>query len=820
MFVAGEGSARAPSALPPDPGAQSAASAAAELETDLAAGLSSAEAASRLRAHGPNEIPEEAEHPLARFLGKFWGPSAWMIELVAIVSGALRRWTDVALALGMLAANAVISFLQERRASAAVDALRSRLRVTARVMRDGSWRVVPAPELVPGDVIRLRPGDIVPADATLARGELTVDQSVLTGESQEVARAVDGLLYSGSLVRTGEGSALVIRTGAATFYGRTTDLVQRSRPRLHVEEVIGRVVRWLFVITGVLTAIALFVALARGFPLFDVLPLMLLLLLSAVPIALPVMFTVSTAVGATELSRRGVLVTRLSAAEDAATMDVLCADKTGTITRNELAVAAVAPRPGFTEDEVVRLGAIASEEADQDPLDLAFVAEARRRKLPEASLRRLAFRPFSARTRRTEADFADGGRTATAMKGALETLAELAGLDAASREALERRATAEAALGRRTLAVARSGADGRMELAGVVMLQDPPRPDSRDLIAELRELGVGVKMLTGDALPVAAEVARSVGLGTIEAVGGLRQDLAGDPARAAARTEQVDGFAEVFPEDKHGVVRTLQDAGHVVGMTGDGVNDAPALRQAEVGIAVRNATDVARASASVVLTADGLTGIVDLVRNGRVVYQRILTWIVNKVSRTIQKSGYVTVAFLLTGRFVISTFGMILLLFLTDFVKIALATDRMQGSRRPETWKVAGWVRIAVVLGALMLVENLLLLALGTRLFGLEGDLQATQTFSFQALLYFALFSILSIRERDHFWRSRPSAVLAAALAGAGILGTLLPLADLPGLRRIPAEPSLLAFGAALLASLVVNDLVKTVLIRRAGLAS
>jgi H+-transporting ATPase len=352
------------------------------------------------------------------------------------------------------------------------------------------------------------------------------------------------------------------------------------------------------------------------------------------------------------------------------------------------------------------------------------------------------------------------------------------------------------------------------------MLQDPPRPDSRDLIAELRNLGVGVKMLTGDALPVASEVARSVGLGTIEAVGRLREELASDPARAAARTEGVDGFAEVFPEDKHGVVRALQDAGHVVGMTGDGVNDAPALRQAEVGIAVRNATDVAKASASVVLTADGLTGIVDLVRNGRVVYQRILTWIVNKVSRTIQKSGYVTVAFLFTGRFVVSTFGMILLLFLTDFVKISLATDRMQGSRRPETWKIAGWVRISVILGALMLVENLMLLALGTWLFGLEGNLAGTQTFSFQALLYFALFSILSIRERDHFWRSRPSAVLAAALTGAGILGALLPLADLPGLRRIPAEQTLVVIGFALLASLLANDLLKTVLIRRAGLAS
>jgi plasma-membrane proton-efflux P-type ATPase len=815
------GNAAPRSAQPgPDPGDLSATGAAAALGVDLASGLSSAEAASRLARHGRNEVPEEASHALVTFLKKFWGPSAWMIELVALVSGLLHRFADVALALGLLVANAILSFAQEQRASAAVDALRSRLRVSARVRRDGAWRVVPAPEVVPGDVLRVRSGDFVPADAKVVAGDLAVDQSALTGESQDVARAADELLYSGSMVRRGEATALVVRTGAATFFGRTTRLVQGARPRLHVEEVVGRVVRWLFVITGVLTGSALVAALIRGFPLLDVLPLLLLLLLSAVPVALPVMFTVSMAVGATELSRRGVLVTRLSAAEDAATMDVLCADKTGTITRNQIGVAAVLAQPGLDEDEVVRIGAMASEEANQDPIDLAFAAEARRRGLAGSSLPRIAFRPFSAATRRTEADFVDQGRTLRVMKGALGTVAEACGLDGDSLRSLERRASAEAELGRRTLAVARSGPDGRVALVGLVMLHDPPRPDSRDLIAQLRRLGVGVKMLTGDALPVASEVARSVGLGDVEAVAQLRDDLARDPAAAAARAQRTDGFAEVFPEDKYGVVKALQDAGHVVGMTGDGVNDAPALRQAEVGIAVRSAADVAKASASVVLTADGLGGIVDLVRNGRVVYQRVLTWIVNKVSRTIQKSGYVTVAFLVTGRFVVSTFGMILLLFLTDFVKISLATDRMKGSDRPETWRIGGWVRVSVVLGLLMLAENLALLALGWRLFGLGGDLAAAQTFSFQALLYFALFSILSVRERGHFWKSRPSAVLAAGMAAAGVAGALLPVANLPGLRRIPVQQTLFVVGFALVASLLVNDLVKAALIRIAGLTA
>lgn len=792
--------------------------AATEMGSNLDSGLSSREAAARLERQGPNEVPDEPAHRIRTFLGKFWSPSSWMIELVVVLSFVLHRYADGVLALGLLVGNAALAFAQERRASAAVEALRSRLRVITRVLRDGVWRLVPASEVVPGDVLRVRAGDFVPADAKVVVGDLTVDESVLTGESKESSRGPDSILHSGSLVRRGEATALALRTGLDTYYGRTTRLVQSARPRLHVEEVVGRMVRWLFVITGILTGSVLVGSLARGLPVLDVLPLTLLLLLSAVPVALPVMFTVSMAVGATELSRKGVLVTRLSAAEDAATMDVLCADKTGTITENRIRVAAVHPEPGFDEDEVVRLGAMASEEADQDPLDLAFLAEARARKLPVDSLERLAFEPFSAATRRTEAVFADGGRSLKVMKGALGTVAAECRLAQGAVLALEQRVTAESVLGRRTLAVARSGPDGAMALAGLVTLQDPPRPDSRELIAQLHGLGVDVKMLTGDALLVAREVARSVGLGAVEAVSALRQDLARDPAMAAARAEASDGFAEVFPEDKFGVVRALQGKGHVVGMTGDGVNDAPALRQAEVGVAVRNAADVAKASASVVLTADGLTGIVELVKNGRVVYQRVLTWIVNKVSGTIQKSAFVAVAFLVTGRFVVSTLGMVLLLFLTDFVKIALATDRMVGSGRPETWKIGGWVRVAVVLGVLMLVENLALLALGWGAFGLGHDLPLAQTFSFQALLYFSLFSILSVRERDHFWKSPPSRVLAAALLGAGIAGTLLPLLDLPGLRRIPAPQTLAVLAFSLVASLLINDLVKTAMIRSFGL--
>jgi plasma-membrane proton-efflux P-type ATPase len=791
---------------------------AAPPDTDVTRGLDSAEAAARLEQYGRNEVPEEAPHRVLGFLKRFWGPSAWMIELVAAVSAVLRRPADVGLALGLLVANAILSEIQEGRAAAAVEALRARLRVRARVLRDGTWGPLPAAEVVPGDVLRVRAGDFLPADVRVVAGEVAVDQSALTGESLEVAAKPGSVLWSGSLVRRGEATAVAERTGADTYFGKTTRLVQGARHRLHVEEVIGRVVRWLFVITGVLTASALLAAVLRGLPVLELLPLLLLLLLSALPVALPAMFTVSMAVGATELSRQGVLVTRLSAAEDAATMDVLCVDKTGTITENRLAVVGVHAEPGTTEDEVVRIAAMASEEADQDPIDLAILAEARHRRLAPPDAARTAFRPFSAATRRTEAVFGEGSSAIRVVKGALATVAGECHLAPESARALEERVAAEAARGRRTLAVARASGGSDLRLAGLVVLEDPPRPDSRELISRLRDLGVRVAMLTGDALPVAREVARSVGLGSIEAVSRLREELRDGKESPGEALEDADGFAEVFPEDKFHVVKRLQDAGHVVGMTGDGVNDAPALRQAEVGIAVRASADVAKASASVVLTGDGLTGILALVRNGRVVYQRVLTWIVNKVSRTIQKSAFVTVAFLVTGRFVVSTLGMILLLFLTDFVKISLATDHMQGSPSPETWRIGGWVRVSVILGLLMLLENLGLLAVAWRAFGLGADLDALQTFSFQALLSFALFSIVSLRERRPFWRSRPSPVLAAALSGAALLGFLLPLADLPGLRRIPVTPSLLAFAFAAVATLLVNDVVKTRLVRAGNL--
>jgi len=786
----------------------------AEVESDLSTGLSEAEVGRRRGQYGPNRIPEAKPRWALAFLKKFWGLSAWMIELIVILSILLHRTAEIWVSAGLLGLNAVISFLQDRRASRAVEVLTGRLQVNARVLRDRKWTVLPAQDLVPGDVIRVRTGDFVPADAKVADGELQVDQSALTGESAEITRVRDAVLYSGSVVRRGEATALVTLTGARTYYGRTTELVQSARPRLHLEDVVAQVVRWLFLIVGALVGLSVGVALWRGIPLPEILPLALVLLLSAVPVALPVMFTVSMAVGALELSRKGVLITRLSAAEDAAGMDVLCVDKTGTITLNHLEVTGTLPLNGHSEADVLRLGAWASEEANQDPIDLAFLASARKGAMSGEIFTRLSFTPFAQDKKRTEAIVEVDGRRVVAMKGALRSLGQPCGMDEGSLTELERKAFEEARRGFRVLAVAGSLKGDRLELAGLVMLSDPPRPDSKDLISAVRRLGVSVKMLTGDALPVAVETARSVGLGTIKRVEELRVATRESPRSSSALVEGCDGFAEVLPEDKFLVVKGLQSAKHLAGMTGDGVNDAPALRQAEVGVAVSSATDVAKAAASVVLTSEGLGGILDLIRNGRIIHQRILTWVVNKISRTILKAVLVTGVFLVTGKFVISAFGMMLLVFMTDFVKIALATDRAEPSPRPDTWNLIGWVEIAVALGALLVLESVGLLAIGWHVLGLASDVRALGTFTFYMFLSFALCSILSIRERGPFWKSKPSTLLAVALAVDGTVGFVMAAWGVPGLPPIGPFPALVVLGYAVVFGLLVNDVVKTGLIR------
>jgi plasma-membrane proton-efflux P-type ATPase len=804
------------SAKAPDIASASVPDTLAALKVNPDTGLAHAEVDVRRKEHGYNEVAEQKEHPVRTFLGKFWGLSAWMLELIVVLSAVLRKYPDLAVVSTLLVVNAVVSFMQERRAAGVVETLRRRLQVSARVRRDASWQVIPARELVPGDIVRVRPGDIIPADVKLLTGALAVDQSALTGESKNAEKAPGAVLSSGSVVRRGEGNGVVILTGAKTYFGRTTELVQRARPKLHIDAVMAKVVRWLFLVVGVLLGMVIVMSLLRGTPLVEMIPLMLILFMSAIPLSLPVMFTVSMAVGSKELAKRGVLVTRLSAAEDAATMDVLCVDKTGTITMNQLAVTGVIPLENATEADVLFAGALASQEANQDPIDLAFLAAAKERHVFDnvPKVTPVSFAPFDAKNRRTEAVAEQNGQRLRVMKGAVETVSHACGLQPPAITALEARVSESALKGYRTLAVARGPETGVPALIGLVTLYDPPRPDAKQLIAELHDLGVPVKMLTGDALAVASEIARGVGLSNIRPVADLKAAAPQVGNEAVDLLAGADGFAEVFPEDKYVVVKHLQAAGHVTGMTGDGVNDAPALRQAEVGIAVSTATDVAKGAASVVLTEPGLTNIVALVEQGRTIYQRILTYIINKISRTILKTAFVAIAFMVTGKFVMSSFAMLLLVFVTDVAKISLATDRVRSSRKPETWNIGPLITVSVVLGALMVAEALLVLWSGWSRCGLAANNNALYTFCFLTLLYFAAFSIVSARERRWFWATMPSNAVLVAVMAEVLVGTLLTRVGLPGLMPLPWSQTLAIFACAMVLCLLVNDAVKVAMIK------
>ena len=782
---------------------------------DPETGLSLPEVRRRLERFGPNEVPERKEHAVLRFLRRFTGLTAGILEVTALLTWFLGRPLETYIVLGLLFVNGILGFYQEHRANAAIEFLRGQLRVNARVRRDRVWSVIPARELVPGDVVRLRAGDFVPADIRALSGTIEVDESALTGESLAVEKGPEALLVSGSTITRGEITGVVAATGARTYYGRTVELVQLARPKLHTEEVTSKVVQWLLVMVGALLAVGFTATALRGQDVLQILPLAVVLLLSAVPVALPTMFTISMALGSLDLAKNGVLVTRMSAGEDAATMDVLCADKTGTITMNRLSVAEVVPLAGYSEEDVLRFGALASQEANRDPIDLAFLEAARaRRVLPEGWSQR-DFVPFDPSTRRTAAALERDGQRVFVLKGAISAVV----VPRATKEELARIVKEVERLstrGIRSIAVAVGPAVDHATPIGIVGLADAPRPDSPRFLGELRDLGISVKMLTGDALPIAKETARLVGLDDrIASMGALKADLG--PGGDFGPVEAASGFAEIYPEDKYLVVKGLQEHGHVVGMTGDGVNDAPALRQAEVGIAVSTATDVAKKSASVVLTDEGLGGIVDLVKTGRRIYQRIITWILNKIVKTFQIVVFVILAFLLTGLYVVDVFSMILFLFVTDFVTLALSTDTVRYSQEPDTWNVAGLARLGIALGALVVVESLVLLYLALRVFGLGSDVGALHTLFFDYLVFLGVLNVLILRERRHFWESRPSRALAAfvladlaIVAGLSLVGVLdlSPIAPLEIL-------GVFAFSAA--TCFLLNDPVKVRLVRVFG---
>jgi H+-transporting ATPase len=715
--------------------------------------------------------------------------------------------------LGLLLFNAVIGFVQEHNAATAVEALKKKLQINVKLLRDGLWKALAARELVPGDIIRIRMGDFVPADVKIIQGEISVDESALTGESLELEKKQEEIIFSGSIVTKGEATGIVNLTGTHTKFGKTIELIKTAKPKSHINEVIAKVVKWLLLIVGTLLLVALVVSFIRGIDLLEILPLMLVLLLGAIPVALTAMFTVCMALGSKELVKQGVLVTRLDAPDDAASMDILYVDKTGTLTLNQLSVAKLQSGKSYTEDDVLLYGALASQEANHDSIDMAFINAAKKKNILNNSFVQKTFIPFDPNNRKTEAFITQGNEEFKVMKGSFKVIAAVCGLDENAKKEFETSINDFAKQGYRTLAVAKTTGNDKPAIVGLVALHDPPRIDSKKLIDEIEKLGVTVKMLTGDALPIAEEIAKAVDLkGKIVKASEFKNK---DKANLVELLENSSGVAEVYPENKYEIVKAFQAKGHIVGMTGDGVNDAPALKQAEVGIAVSNATDVAKGAASIVLTEEGLGNILSPIKVGRMMFERINTWIVNKIARTILKTCFIVIAFLLLGKYVISASAMLIMIFMTDFVKISLSTDNVKASEKPAKWNIHGQAKIGIVIGLIMTIEAFGLLYIGLNFLHLGADDKALNTFCFELLLFFALLSIFVVREKKHFWHSAPSRTLFFLLLADMILGVILSTFGLLGLKAIPFTQTIIVIAYTLIFSLVINDFIKVALLKK-----
>lgn len=730
----------------------------------IASGLSSSEAAERLRRYGPNRIAAERRRPLLALLKGFWAPVPWMLEAAVVLELALGKFDEAAAIAALLIFNVILSFSQEQHANRALTLLKQRLLVQARVLRDGSWRQSPAEQLVPGDWVHIRMGDFVPADIKLENGSLRVDQSMLTGESLPVAAGPGAAVYAGAVVQHGEATGEVSATGAHTYFGRTAELVRVAKTASHLERLIFSIVRWLLAFDAVLVAGLVVFAAVLPLPWSDILPFSLMLLVAAVPAALPATFTLATALGARELAANGVLVTHLGAIEEAAAMDVLASDKTGTLTENRLSLTVVEPRAPFDRTRLLTLAALASDAATQDPLDLAVLSAA-----GSPPQQRREFIPFDPARKRSEALFDDGSAVVRAIKGAPQIIAALAG--GAQMEAEVQKLAAQ---GCRVLAVAEERA-GKTVLAGLIGFADSLRVDSAATLARLRQLGIHPIMVTGDSPATAAAVAHQLGLDPRVCT---REALV-----AGADAETCEVFAGVFPEDKYHLVQRLQSKGRIVGMTGDGVNDAPALKQAEVGVAVASATDVAKAAASIVLTSPGLGEVVAAVETSRRIYQRMLTYTLNKIIKTFQIGVFLTFGVIFTGQLIITPMLIVLLLFANDFATMSLAADRAGYSRNPDRWNVKHLMMTGGLLTGMILV--FLFAVLFTARLGLHLPLVRLQTLIFVVLVASGQGMVYLLRTRGPFWESRPggwlllvSAVDLLAvflLAWRGVLMTPLP---------------------------------------------
>lgn len=792
----------------------------AEVQAKLgysANGLASAEVQSRLANFGYNEIPEKKTNPLLKFLGYFWGPIPWMIEGAVILSAVVQHWADFFIILVLLLANAMVGFWEEYHAGNAIAALKAQLAIRARVKRGGQWAEAPARELVPGDLIRVRLGDIVPADARVLECDpLEVDQSALTGESLPAERKTGDALYSGSIIRQGEAEALVYATGAGTYFGKTTELVRDTRVVNHFQKAVLKIGNYLIVLAAVLVALIFAVAMWRGDPLLTTLQFALVLTVAAIPVAMPTVLSVTMAVGARLLAKKQAIVSRLASIEELAGMDILCSDKTGTLTQNKLTLGDPFCVNNLSAGQLILSGALASRAENKDTIDLAVLGGLKNSDVLKG-FTITHFQPFDPVHKRTEAEVkAADGATFKVTKGAPQVILQLAANAAEVKSAVENAVNAFAARGYRSLGVARTDAQGAWQFQGVLPLFDPPRDDAKDTIATARNLGVQVKMVTGDALAIAHETAAKLGLGAhILDATSLGDTQRQETAPMMEAIENADGFAQVFPEHKFHIVDVLQKRHHIVGMTGDGVNDVPALKKADCGIAVSGATDAARAAADIVLLTPGLAVIIAAIKESRKIFQRMNSYAIYRIAETLRVLLLMTLSILVFNFYPVTAVMIVMLALLNDGAILAIAYDNVRYSDQPESWNMRLVLGLATVLGFTGVIASFGLFFLGERCFHLPREL--IQTMIYLKLSVAGHLTIFVTRTRGPFWSHRPANILFVAVVGTQLIATFLAVYGVL-MAPIGWGWALAVWGYAL-AWFLVNDRVKLATYRILGQA-
>ncbi len=737
-------------------------------------GLTETDARQRLDEYGYNEIAGKKQNPVLKFLSYFWGPIPLMIIVAAVISTVLRHWPDLGIIIALLLMNAVVGFREEYQAGNAIDALKQKLAIKAGVKRGGKWESVPARELVPGDIVRLRIGNVIPADAKLMEGDpVQVDQSALTGESLPVERKSGDHVYSGSILKQGEIDAVVYATGGATYYGKTASLVSEAHTRSHLQLAVLKITYYLLGIAIALAALIIGVAVARHQSFLEVLQFALVLTIAAVPVAMPAVLSVTMALGARVLAAKQAIVTKLSAVEEIAGIDVLCSDKTGTLTEARLTPGQPFTVPGVDPKRVLLDAALASRSEDQDPIDMAVLGGVKDDKdLGQYEI--IHFQPFDPVHKRTEATVKNKkGARLKVTKGAPQVILEMDRDAGKIQKAVNQTVDEFARRGFRSLGVAEAAEKGEWRFLGIIPLYDPVRTDSKSTIDMAEKMGLKVKMVTGDQVAIAKEIAHQLDLGiNILDASGFAQAKNGQEKKLDESIEKADGFAQVFPEHKYHIVEVLQRHGHIVGMTGDGVNDAPALKKADAGIAVAGSTDAAREAASIVLLKKGLSVIIDAIRESRKIFRRMLSYSIYRIAETIALLVFLTLSILIFNIYPVTAIMIVLLAILNDGAILSIAYDNVHFSNQPEKWEMRSVLGIATVIGIFAIVRSFGIFYIGNELLHLDTDVLRTMVYL--NLSIGGHLTLFVARTRHNFWSIRPANILLYAVIGTQVLATII----------------------------------------------